>query len=151
MINIDIAGNISFSSNFDNDVGTDRDTPVVYQICWSSFAPAFNIALLVPKRSINGSHNNCNILANEPSLLSIVENNDSMNFQSSSDRNIDKYILRLPLSCILSLSATLSGGERFLPPELKAHTRISTPWLDRSKLRDQLVKGGCTIDLEFSA
>ena len=85
MINIDIAGNISFPSNFDNDVGTDRDTPVVYRICWNFFAPAFTIALLVPKRSINDSHNNYNSLANEPSLFSNVENNDSKNFQSSSD------------------------------------------------------------------
>ena len=119
VINIDIAGNISFSSNFDNDVGTDRDTPVVYQICWSSFAPAFNIALLVPKRSINGSHNNCNILANEPSLLSIVENNDSMNFQSSSDRNIIKYIF-----LVFYYHTSFHSLQRFSGEERMRHINI---------------------------
>ena len=66
MLNTDIAVNISFSSNFDNDVGTDRDTPVVYRICCSSSTPAFTVVLHVPKRSINDPHDNCNDLANEP-------------------------------------------------------------------------------------
>ena len=66
MQNIDIAGNISFSSNFDNDVGIDRDTPVVYRIWCSSSTPAFAIELHVPKRSINDPHDNFNDLANEP-------------------------------------------------------------------------------------
>ena len=65
MRNIDIAGNISFPANLDNDVGTDRDTPVVYRICWSSSTPAFTIALHVPKHSINDPHDDCNNLVNE--------------------------------------------------------------------------------------
>ena len=106
--NIDIAGNISVSSNFDNDDGTDRDTPVVYRIYWSSSTPAFTIALHVPNHSVNDPHDNCNNLANEPE-------------------------------------------KKKLSPKPETHHQISTPWLDRSKLREQLVKGVCTIGLEFSA
>ena len=42
MQNIDIAGNIIFFSNFDNNVGIDGYTPVVYQIYRSSSRPAFH-------------------------------------------------------------------------------------------------------------
>lgn len=96
MQNINIASKISLSSNFDNDVGTGRDTPEVYRICWIFSTPAFAVTLHISKRSINDPHNNCNNVANEPSLFSKVKNIDLMNFQSSSDRNIDKYILNLP-------------------------------------------------------
>ena len=39
---IDIASNINFYSNIDNDVGTDRYIPVVYRIWCNSSAPAFH-------------------------------------------------------------------------------------------------------------
>ena len=65
MLNIDIAVNISFSSNFDIDVETDKDTPVVYWMCKSFSTPVFTIALHVLKLYINDPHNNCNNFVNE--------------------------------------------------------------------------------------
>ena len=75
-----------------------------------------------------------------------------MNFQSYNDRNIDKHILRLPLSYLLLFSTTLSGGGGGggLSPELEVYQQISTPWFDCSKLREHLVKEWHTIGLEFS-
>ena len=49
---IDVAANIVFFSNIDNDVGTDRYTPVVYRIYRSS-SRIFTIGLHVPMRSTN--------------------------------------------------------------------------------------------------
>ena len=73
-----------------------------------------------------------------------------MNFQSPSDQNIEKYIFRVTLSYLQSLSTSISGEERFLLSELETHQQNSAPWLDRSKFRKKLVEHGNTIGLQCS-
>jgi len=151
MLNIDNTGNNALSSTLNSDIGNRQratHTPVIYRICWSSSTPALTITLLVPKRPDNDPHNNN--FANERSPFSKMENNDSINFQSSSDQNSDKYILRISLSYLLSLSTSLSGEEMILSPELDAQQQAATPWLDRPTLRKRLANGGHTIGLEIS-
>ena len=71
-----------------------------------------------------------------------------MNFQRPSDQNIEKYIFRVTLSYLQSLSTTISGEERFLLSELETHQQISAPWLDHSEFRKKLVEYGNTIGLQ---
>ena len=73
-----------------------------------------------------------------------------MNFQSSSERNIEKYVFRVSLSYLQSLSTTISGEERFLLSELETHQQISAPWIDRSRFKKELVEYGKTIELQCS-
>ena len=73
-----------------------------------------------------------------------------MNFQSSSDQNNGKYIFRVTLSYLQSLSTTISGEEKFLLSELETHQQNSAPRLDRSKFRKKLVEHGNTIGLQCS-
>ena len=83
-------------------------------------------------------------------FFSKLENDCLMNFQSSSVRNIEKHVFRLSLSYLQSLSTTISGEERFLLSELETHQKISTPWIDRSRFKKELVEYGKTIELQCS-
>ena len=131
---IDIAANIIYFSNIDNDVGTDRYTPVVYRIYRSS-SRIFTISLNVPMRSTNDRKDSSKKIRDRFYFFSKLENDCLMNFQSSSVRNIEKHVFRLSLSYLQSLSTTISGEERFLLSELETHQQISAPWLDRSRFK----------------
>ena len=73
-----------------------------------------------------------------------------MNFQSSNERNIEKYVFRLSLSYLQSLSTNISGEESFFLSELETHQKNSTPWIDRSRFKKELVEYGKTIELQCS-
>ena len=70
---IDIAANIIYFSNIDNDVGTDRYTPVVYRIYRSS-SRIFTIGLHVPIRSTNDHKDRENDLKIKK-IVSFAKNN----------------------------------------------------------------------------
>ena len=72
----------------------------------------------------NDLHNNYNKFINECTFYSKLGKNDLINFQSSSDRTIHTYILRLPLSYLLSLFKTVSVEDIILSLELEAQQTI---------------------------